>query len=95
MPFALRRRKLTCTARLPTNRVASSSRFGNSKTVNGQIVSVGKRLSSITLLSYEPSLDTMESIVKLTYNFSQQVSLVDRVGAENALGIFWDYSFGR
>ena len=52
-------------------------------------------LSSNTLLSYEQSLDTMESIVKLTYNFSQQVSLVDRVGAENALGIFWDYSFGR
>jgi len=81
--------------RLPTSRVAGSSGFGNSQTVNGQIVSVGKRLSANTLLSYEQSLDTMESIVKLTHNLSRHVSLVGRAGSDNALDIFWNYSFGR
>ncbi|MBK7423522.1 MAG: translocation/assembly module TamB domain-containing protein [Propionivibrio sp.] len=81
--------------RLPTSRVAGSSGFGNSQTVNGQIVSVGKRLSANTLLSYEQSLDTMESIVKLTHNLSRRVSLVARAGSDNALDVFWNYSFGR
>lgn len=81
--------------RLPTSRVAGSSGFGNSQTVNGQIVSVGKRLSANTVLSYEQSLDTMESIVKLTHNLSRRISLVARAGSDNALDIFWNYSFGR
>lgn len=81
--------------RLPTSRVAGSSGFGNSQTVNGQIVSVGKRLSANTLLSYEQSLDTMESIVKLTHNLSRHVSLVGRAGSDNALDVFWSFSFGH
>jgi translocation and assembly module TamB len=81
--------------RLPTSRVAGSSGFGNSQTVNGQIVSVGKRLSANTLLSYEQSLDTMQSIVKLTHNLSRRFSLVGRAGSDNALDVFWNYSFGR
>ena len=93
--FGVNSGQLGGVTRLPTSRVAGSSGFGNSQTVNGQIVSVGKRLSANTVLSYEQSLDTMESIVKLTHNLSRRVSLVARAGSDNALDVFWNYSFGR
>lgn len=82
-------------SRLPTSRVASSTGFGSSQTVNGQIVSVGKRLASNALLSYEQSLNTTESIVKLTFNLNRQFSVVGRAGSESALDFFWNYSFGK
>jgi translocation and assembly module TamB len=37
----------------------------------------------------------MESIVKLTHNLSRRISLVARAGSDNALDVFWNYSFGR
>lgn len=80
---------------LPTSRVASSTGFGGSQTVDGRIVSVGKRLSSNALLSYEQSLNTTQSIVKLTVTLSRQFSLVGRAGSESALDLFWNHSFGR
>jgi len=81
--------------RLPTSRVASASGFGSSQTVSGQIVSVGKRLSSRAILSYEQSLNTTESIVKLTVNLNRQFSLVGRAGSDSAVDLFWNRSFGR
>jgi translocation and assembly module TamB len=63
--------------------------------VNGQIVSVGKRLSANALLSYEQSLNTTENIVKLTVNLNRQFSVVGRAGSESALDFFWNHSFGR
>jgi translocation and assembly module TamB len=80
---------------LPTSRVASSTGFGGSQTVNGQIVSVGKRLSSNAVLSYEQSLSTTESIVKLTVQLGRQFSVVGRAGSESALDFFWNRSFGK
>ena len=57
--------------------------------------SVGKRLSSKALLSYEQSLSTTESIVKLTMSLSRRWSLVGRAGSDTALDLYWNYSFGR
>ncbi len=79
----------------PTSRVASSSGFSGNQTVSGQIVSVGKRLSSNALLSYEQSLNTSDSIVKLTVNLGRRFSLVGRAGSESALDFFWHYRFGK
>ena len=59
-----------------------------------QIFTAGKRLSSNVLLSYEQALGKAESIVKLTVNLSQQVSLIARAGSDNALDIFYTLSFG-
>jgi translocation and assembly module TamB len=78
-----------------TSRVASTTGFGSSQTVNGQIVSVGKRLSSNALLSYEQSLNTTDTVVKLTLDLSRQFSLVGRAGTESALDVFWHHSFGK
>lgn len=79
----------------PTSRVASSSGFSGSQTVSGQIVTIGKRLSSNALLSYEQSLGTSDSIVKLTVNLSRRFSVVGRAGSESALDFFWHYRFGK
>ena len=79
----------------PTSRVASSGGFGGTQTVNGQIMSVGKRLSSNALLSYEQSLNTTESIVKLTVSLNRQFSVVGTAGTESALDVFWNRSFGQ
>ena len=81
---------------VPTSRVASSSGFsGSTQTVNGQVVSVGKRLSANALLSYQQSLNTTESIVKLTVNLSRQFSVVASAGSDSALDNFWTRSFGK
>ncbi|MFZ4535920.1 translocation/assembly module TamB domain-containing protein [Propionivibrio sp.] len=80
---------------MPTSRVASTTGFGSSQTVNGQIVSVGKRLSSNALLSYEQSLDTTDSVVKLTVKLCRQFSVVGSAGSESALDFFWNHSFGQ
>jgi len=93
--FGVSSGQLGGSANVPTSRVASSTGFGSSQTVNGQIVSVGKRLSSNALLSYEQSLGTTESIVKLTVDLNRQFSIVGRAGSESALDFFWQHSFGR
>ena len=81
--------------RQATSQIANTSGFGQSQTVNGQIVSIGKRLSAKALLSYEQSLSTTESIVKLTYQLNRQFSLVGRAGTDSALDVFWHYRFGK
>ncbi|MFT3849962.1 MAG: translocation/assembly module TamB domain-containing protein [Propionivibrio sp.] len=78
-----------------TSRVASSSGFSGNQTVSGQIITVGKRLSSNAMLSYEQSLGTSDSIVKLTVDLSRRFSVVGRAGSESALDFFWHYRFGK
>lgn len=80
---------------LPTSKVASVSGFGASQTVNGQIVTVGKRLSSNAVLSYQQSLNTTESIVKLTVKLGRQFSVVGSAGSDSALDFYWTRSFGK
>ncbi|MCM8599850.1 MAG: translocation/assembly module TamB domain-containing protein [Candidatus Accumulibacter sp.] len=78
-----------------SSRIASATGFGPSDTTTGQIVSVGKRLSSNMLLSYEQSLTAAGSIVKLTVNLSRNFSLVGWAGSETGMDLLWNYRFGR
>ena len=80
--------------RQPTSRVAGSS-VDTTASTGSQIFSVGKRLSSNALLSYEQALGKAEGIVKLTVNLTRQVSIIGRAGSDNALDIFYTLSFGR
>ncbi len=82
-------------SRLPTSRVVNASGFGSSPALNQQIMSVGKRLSSNALIGYEQSLNTTDSVVKLTVNLSRQFSIVGRAGSDSSLDFFWNHSFGR
>ena len=78
-----------------TSSIANTSSFGSSNTTTGQIVSVGKRLSSDITISYDQSLSTAESVVKLTAYLNRNFYLVGRAGSDNALDFFWNYRFGR
>lgn len=81
-------------SRQQSSRVAGSN-FDTTATTGTQILSVGKRLSSNAMLSYEQALGKAESIVKLTVNLNRQVSLIGRAGSDNALDLFYTITFGR
>jgi translocation and assembly module TamB len=93
--FGVKSGKFGANGQPSTSRVASTTGFGSSQTVNGQIITVGKRLSANALLSYEQSLNTTNTVVKLTLDLSRQVSLIGRAGTESALDVFWHRSFGK
>lgn len=81
--------------RQPSSRVAGGSSVDTAGSTGQQILSVGKRLSSNALLSYEQTLGRAESIVKLTVNLTRQVAIIGRAGSDNALDVFYTLTFGR
>lgn len=80
-------------------RVATSSVVGGGSatrgdaTVSGQVLSVGKRLSADTLLSFEQSLSGVEHVVKLTHQLTRQLAVIGRAGTDNAIDLRWSLSF--
>ncbi|MDR2186478.1 MAG: translocation/assembly module TamB domain-containing protein [Azonexus sp.] len=76
-------------SRLDSNRIDTTASTGN------QILSIGKRLSSNAMLSYEQVLGGAEGIVKLTIDLSRQIALIGRAGSDNAVDIFYTVTFGR
>lgn len=81
--------------RQPSSRVAGGNNVDTSATTGQQILSVGKRLSSNALLSYEQTLGRAEGVVKLTVKLTRQIAVIGRAGSDNALDIFYTLSFGR
>ncbi|MDD2744153.1 MAG: translocation/assembly module TamB domain-containing protein, partial [Rhodocyclaceae bacterium] len=81
-------------SRTQGSRVAGGSIDTTAATGN-QILSVGKRLSSNAMLSYEQALGEAESIVKLTVNLTREISIIGRAGSDNALDIFYTLTLGR
>lgn len=79
----------------PGSRVAGGSSTNGAAATGNQIFSVGKRLSPNALISYEQSLSSAESIVKLTVNLTRQISFIGRAGSDNALDVFYTISFGK
>jgi translocation and assembly module TamB len=79
-------------SRLPTTTVAGRL-GGGSTTVGSQIVTIGKRLSADAYLSYEQSLAGAGNVVKLTYELSRRLSVIGRAGSENAVDLFYTFSF--
>ena len=92
--FGIRQGELGGGGRLPASRVAGSSVDTTASTGN-QIFSVGKRLSSNALLSYEQSIGRAEGIVKLTVNLSRRLALIGRAGSDNAIDLFYTLTFGQ
>ncbi|MCL2829866.1 MAG: translocation/assembly module TamB domain-containing protein [Betaproteobacteria bacterium] len=78
-----------------TSRVASTQGFSGSSANTEQLVTVGKRLSANTTLAYEQSLASAGSIIKLTLQLSRSLSLVGRAGSDNALDLYYLFSFGK
>ena len=76
------------------SRVVGGS-FDTSAGTGNQILSVGRRLSSNVLLSYDQSLGRAGSVVKLTIALNRQVSLIARAGSDNALDVLYTLTFGE
>lgn len=93
--FGISTGTLDGSGRWQTSRIASTAGFGASDTTTGQIVSVGKRLASNVVLSYDHSLSATSSVVKLTVDLSRNFSLVGRAGTDTGLDLLWNYRFGR
>lgn len=94
--FGLRQGNIGDTGgRQPSSRVAGGNSIDTAGTTGQQILSVGKRLSANTLVSYEQTLGRAESIVKLTVNLTRQIAVIGRAGSDNALDIFYTLTFGR
>lgn len=80
--------------RTPGSRVAGSNIDTTASTGN-QILTIGKRLSSNALLSYEQSLGTAESIVKLSVALTRNISLIGRAGSDNAIDLLYTLTWGQ
>jgi translocation and assembly module TamB len=70
----------------------------NSPTVNNnplssQIVTVGKRLSSRAFISYAQGITAVAGVTKLTYTLTPRVNIVTQAGMDNAIDIFYTFSF--
>jgi len=79
--------------RQPGSRVVASG-IDTTATTGNQILSIGKRLSSSATLSYEQSLGSAESIVKLSIALTREITLIGRAGSDNALDIFYTLTWG-
>ena len=92
--FGVRQGTLGGGARSAGSRIVSSG-GAESSGVEQQILSVGKRISSRATLNYEQSLGTAESVAKLSFDLTRQLTLVGRVGSDNALDLFYSITWGR
>lgn len=92
--FSIGQGELNSTSRTSTSRVAGGgTTIASGPTVAGQVLSVGKRLSTDLFLSFEQSLGGAESLVKLTYQLGRRVSVVARGGTDNALDVYYTFAF--
>ncbi len=58
-----------------------------------QILTVGKRFSDRAWLGYEQGLTAVTGTLKFTYALTPRVSLVTRAGGDNAVDVFYNFSF--
>ncbi|QID17058.1 DUF490 domain-containing protein [Nitrogeniibacter mangrovi] len=73
--------------------VGGGSAARGEATVSGQVLSVGKRLSADTTLSFEQSLSGVEHVVKLTHQLTRRLAVIGRAGTDNAVDLRWSLSF--
>ncbi|MBS0357433.1 MAG: translocation/assembly module TamB domain-containing protein [Proteobacteria bacterium] len=76
-----------------TGTTSSASAQAAGTTVPGQVISIGKRLSTRALLSFEQGIAGTTSIVKLTYQLTRGISVIGRAGSENAVDMQFSVSF--
>lgn len=73
---------------------ASANVIGSDDPLLSQrIVSLGKRFSDRVYLSFDQSVTTAASIIKLNYQYSRRLSFIARAGADNAVDALYQFSF--
>lgn len=90
--FGIGQGELGGVTRTPTSRVVGGG-ANVSGGSGGQVLMLGKRLTSDIMLSFEQSLGGAESLVKLTYQLSRHLSWVVRSGSESSSDIYYTISF--
>ena len=68
-------------------------RAGDHEDLRAAIVSVGKRFSSRTILSYEQSLDGLSQAVKVLHQWTPTIRFEARAGRANSLDAFYTREF--
>lgn len=68
-------------------------RAGDGTDLTSAVVSVGKRLSSRTMLSYEQSLDGLSQVVKVLYQLSPRVRLEAQAGEQSSIDAFYSMEY--
>lgn len=61
--------------------------------LNQRIITLGKRLRENLYLSYDQSVTTAASIVKLHYQFTRQFSVIARTGSDSALDFLYQIAY--
>ncbi|MGP1717840.1 MAG: translocation/assembly module TamB domain-containing protein [Methylophilus sp.] len=56
-------------------------------------VSVGKRINNKLVVGYEKSIVGLLNVGKLTYQLTNRISIETRTGSDNALDVFYGFSF--
>jgi translocation and assembly module TamB len=71
---------------------ASDTSSGNGS-LSGAVVSLGKRVSSKVYVGYEQGLAGAASAVKINYTLSKRWSVRLAAGSDNALDVFYKFTF--
>ena len=92
--FTIGQGELNSMRRNATSRVVGGgSRIDAGPMTESEVVTVGKQLTNDLSLSFEQSLGGAESLVKLTYRVSRELSLIARGGTDNALDLYYTRVF--
>ena len=91
--FGIGSGELNSTQRAATSRVVGGGQQVTGEGVGGQVLSMGKRLSSDLFVSFEQALGGAETLVKLTWQLSQRVSVVVRGGTDTSADVKYTVSF--
>ena len=89
-------RRRVQTSSVATGSVTGTASSASTSTIDslpGQVITIGKRLSSQAMLSFEQSIAGTSSIVKLSYQLTRRLALIGRAGSENALDLVFSISF--
>jgi translocation and assembly module TamB len=90
--FTIGQGELNSTSRTAASRVVGSGfRINAGPKTESEVVTLGRRITNDLSLSFEQSLGGAESLVKLTYRFSRELSFVARGGTDNALDFYYTY----
>lgn len=73
--------------------VSASSIGDEDPLLSQRIISIGKRISDQVYASFDQSVTTAASILKLNYQYSRQLSFIARTGADNAIDALYQISF--
>ncbi|MDP1646007.1 MAG: translocation/assembly module TamB domain-containing protein [Thiobacillus sp.] len=68
-------------------------RAGEGEGLSSAVVSVGKRLSSRAMLSYEQSLDGLTQVVKVLYQLTPHVRLEAQAGQQSSFDVFYSLEY--